>query len=116
MLPQVRSATDLVDHFCSNPWFESQPPARRTTEPTTARSEKSPVYRRSIDRNHPTRVVASEDAKGRRDVDLPALNTLVDLLHILETCITSIETCITCFMLSADAIMCYFKSLRPTGT
>ncbi|UIZ25967.1 hypothetical protein KXD40_006074 [Peronospora effusa] len=64
------------------------------------------VYRRSADKNNPMRVVASDDANGRLDVDLRALDTLVDLLHIHRDMHHI-------FVLSADVISYYFKSLKP---
>ncbi|CAI5745111.1 unnamed protein product [Peronospora destructor] len=64
------------------------------------------VYRRSADKNNPMRVVANDDANGRLDVDLRALDTLVDLLHIHRDMHHI-------FVLSADVIAYYLKSLKP---
>ncbi|GMF64934.1 unnamed protein product [Phytophthora lilii] len=64
------------------------------------------VYRRSADKSNPKRVVATEDAKGRLDVDLRALDTLVDLLHIHRDMHHV-------FVLSADVITYYLESLKP---
>jgi hypothetical protein len=64
------------------------------------------VYRRSADKIKPQRTVATEDAKDRLDVDLRALDTLVDLLHIHRDMHHV-------FVLSADVITYYLTSLKP---
>ncbi|GMF39642.1 unnamed protein product [Phytophthora fragariaefolia] len=64
------------------------------------------VYRRSSDKSKLKRVVADNDAKDRLDVDLRALDTLVDLLHIHRDMHHV-------FTLSADVITYYFGLLKP---
>ncbi|ETN15107.1 hypothetical protein PPTG_07298 [Phytophthora nicotianae INRA-310] len=63
------------------------------------------VYRRSADKSRAKRVVAIED-KDRLDVDLRALDTLVDLLHIHRDMHHV-------FVLSADVITYYLELLKP---
>ncbi|KAG6954507.1 hypothetical protein JG687_00011781 [Phytophthora cactorum] len=63
------------------------------------------VYRRSADKSRSKRVVATDD-KDRLDVDLRALDTLVDLLHIHRDMHHV-------FVLSADVITYYLELLKP---
>ncbi|KAI9984078.1 hypothetical protein PInf_005368 [Phytophthora infestans] len=63
------------------------------------------VYRRSADKSRVKRVVAIDD-KDRLDVDLRALDTLVDLLHIHRDMHHV-------FVLSADVITYYLELLKP---
>ncbi|KAG6614899.1 abnormal spindle-like microcephaly-associated protein [Phytophthora cinnamomi] len=64
------------------------------------------VYRRSVDKIKLTRVVATDDGNDRLDVDLRALDTLVDLLHIHRDMHHV-------FILSADVIKYYLCLLKP---
>uniref|UniRef100_A0AAV1V2L0 Calponin-homology (CH) domain-containing protein n=1 Tax=Peronospora matthiolae TaxID=2874970 RepID=A0AAV1V2L0_9STRA len=64
------------------------------------------VYRRSTDKGKPVRVVATDEDKNRLDVDLRALDTLVDLLHIHRDMHHV-------FVLSAEVIAYYFRALKP---
>ncbi|CAI5736638.1 unnamed protein product [Hyaloperonospora brassicae] len=65
------------------------------------------VYRRSTDKRKPTRVYAATDEeKNRLDVDLRALDTLVDLLHIHRDMHHV-------FVLSAEVVAYYFRVLKP---
>lgn len=64
------------------------------------------VYRRSADKVKTTRAVATDDDKDRLDVDLRALDTLVDLLHIHRDMHHV-------FILSADVIKYYLGLLKP---
>ncbi|KAL4139129.1 hypothetical protein PRIC2_002627 [Phytophthora ramorum] len=64
------------------------------------------VYRRSIDKIKPMRTVVTDDADGRLEVDLRALDTLVDLLHIHRDMHHV-------FVLSATVITYYLGLLKP---
>ncbi|KAE9340809.1 hypothetical protein PF008_g10941 [Phytophthora fragariae] len=64
------------------------------------------VYRRSADKSKPARAIATEDANDRLDVDLRALDTLVDLLHIHRDMHHV-------FILSANVITYYLGLLKP---
>ncbi|KAK1943411.1 Abnormal spindle-like microcephaly-associated [Phytophthora citrophthora] len=63
------------------------------------------VYRRSADKRKPNREVAT-DTDDRLDVDMRALDTLVDLLHIHRDMHHV-------FVLSADVIKYYLTMLKP---
>ncbi|KAL3663296.1 hypothetical protein V7S43_011705 [Phytophthora oleae] len=63
------------------------------------------VYRRSADKRKPNREVAT-NASDRLDVDMRALDTLVDLLHIHRDMHHV-------FVLSADVIKYYLALLKP---
>ncbi|CEG49272.1 Microtubule-associated protein Asp [Plasmopara halstedii] len=64
------------------------------------------MYRRSADKKKKEPLMDTKDAKKRLDVDLRALDTLVDLLHIHRDMHHV-------FVLSAKVIMYYLERLRP---